>query len=147
MPIFYSFGLYREVVRYVSFRALWLSIQASSVYAALWGLIIFMVGVEPASRSVILINWVLVVLIIASSRFFARWLFIGKLDKINVVIYGAGSAGRQLSTALSQSKEYNPVAFIDDAIEINNHYINGLKVHSPKALQGLIDNQLSLIHI
>jgi FlaA1/EpsC-like NDP-sugar epimerase len=144
LPIFYSFGLYREVVRYVSFRALWLSIQASSIYAALWGLIIFMVGIEPASRSVILINWVLIVLVIASSRFFARWLFIGKTDKNNVVIYGAGSAGRQLSNALSQSKEYNPVAFIDDAIEINNHSINGLKVYSPEALQSLIDNKKTI---
>jgi FlaA1/EpsC-like NDP-sugar epimerase len=141
LPIFFSFGLYREVVRYVSFRALWLIIQAASLYAALWGLIIFMVGIEPASRSVILINWALVVLFVASSRFLARWLFIGKTEKNNVVIYGAGSAGRQLATALSHSKEYNPVAFIDDAIEIINHSINGLKVYSPKDLQRLIDNK------
>ena len=64
LPIFFSFGLYQEVVRYVSFRGIWLIIQASSTYAILWGLIIFMIGIEPASRSVILINWFLIILIV-----------------------------------------------------------------------------------
>jgi FlaA1/EpsC-like NDP-sugar epimerase len=141
LPIFFSFGLYREVTRYTSFRSLWFIIQAASVYAVSWGLIIFMFGVEPASRSVILINWALVVLFIASSRFFARWLFTGKEVTNNVVIYGAGSAGRQLSTALNQSKEYNPIAFIDDANEIKNHSINGLKAYSPDDLQSLINKK------
>ena len=86
VTIFIGFGLYREVIRYVSFRALWLTIQASTLYGVSWGLIIFMVGIEPISRSVILINWALVVLIFSGSRFFARWLLTGKVDKNNVVI-------------------------------------------------------------
>jgi FlaA1/EpsC-like NDP-sugar epimerase len=140
VPIFFSFGLYREVIRYVSFRSLWFIVQAATAYALSWGLIIFMLGIEPASRSVILINWALTVLFIVSSRFFVRWFFNGKEDN-NVVIFGAGSAGRQLSTALNYSKEYNPVAFIDDATEIKNHSINGLKTHSPDDLQSLIDKK------
>ena len=124
MPIFTSFGLYREVIRFVGFKALWNIIQASSIYAMLWGLMVFMANIEDVPRSVILINWVLVILVIASSRFFARWIFLDQVNSNNVVIYGAGSAGRQLSTALSQSKELNPVAFIDDSNEINNHSIN-----------------------
>jgi FlaA1/EpsC-like NDP-sugar epimerase len=141
LPIFYSFGLYQKVVRYVSLRDIWLIIQASSSYSILWGLILFMAEIEPASRSVILINWVLVVLVITSSRFLARWLLLFQGDKNNVIIYGAGSAGRQLSNALNQSNEYNPIAFIDDSSEINNHFINGLKVFYPTHLQSLIDKK------
>ena len=141
MPIFTGFGLYREVIRFVGFKALWNIIQASSVYAMLWGLIVFMANIGDVPRSVILINWVLVTLVIGSSRLFARWLFSGATSQNCVVIYGAGSAGRQLLNALKQSKEYNPIAFIDDAASIHNTIINGLRVYPPDNLKNLIDTK------
>jgi len=58
--------------------------------------------------------------------------------KHNVIIYGAGSAGRQLSTALVQSNEYNPIAFVDDSEEIYQQSINGLKVYSRENINDLI---------
>ena len=77
---------------------------------------------------------------------FARWLFSEILSEMNphsknVVIYGAGSAGRQLSIALSQSNEYNPVALIDDANEMHRQTINGLEVFSPDNLESLINKK------
>lgn len=141
LPIFIWFELYREVIRYFSVRALWQIGQAATLYATLWGLISYMANVDYVPRSVVLINWALVILVIGGSRFFVRWILLDKLNSNNVVIYGAGSAGRQLSTALSQSKEYNPIAFIDDSLEINNHSINGLKVYHPDNLRNLIDDE------
>ena len=141
MPIFTGFGLYREVVRFVGFKAIWNIMQAASVYAMLWGLIVFMAKIDNVPRSVILINWVLVILVIGSSRLFARWLFSEATNQNRVVIYGAGSAGRQLLSALKNSKEYNPLAFIDDSESIHNSIINGLKVYSPDSLQNLIDTK------
>ena len=60
-PVFKSFGLYREVIRYVNSRALWRIIQAATVYGIAWGLIVFMARIDIATnfavpRSVILIN-------------------------------------------------------------------------------------------
>jgi FlaA1/EpsC-like NDP-sugar epimerase len=141
IPIFFRFGLYREVIRYVSFESIWGIIQAVTLYAVIWGLLAFMVTnwtVFP--RSVILINWLLVLLIIAGSRLFSRWLFlnINSLQKKSVLIYGAGAAGRELSIVLSQSKIYKPVAFIDDDSQIYHQTINGLKVFSKDELEGLI---------
>jgi FlaA1/EpsC-like NDP-sugar epimerase len=141
IPIFTGFGLYREMVRFVGFKALWNIIQAASIYAMLWGLIVLLTNTNGIPRSVILINWVLVILVIVSSRLFARWLFSEVTSQNRVVIYGAGSAGRQLSDALKQSKEYNPIAFIDDSESIYNNIINGLRVHSPDDLQRLIDTK------
>jgi len=141
IPIFTSFGLYHEIIRYVGFKALWRIIQAASLYGALFGLILLMARFESVPRSVILINWVLVILVIGSSRFFTRWILVENGNNNNVVIYGAGSAGRQLSNALSQSKEYNPVAFIDDSNLIIDRSINGLKVYSPSDLLSLIDQK------
>jgi FlaA1/EpsC-like NDP-sugar epimerase len=115
------------------------------LYAILWGLVSFMIDVEGIPRSVILINWLVVIIVVGSSRFFARWLLSesiinsGLFQKTNVLIYGAGSAGRQLSTALQESGEYRPVAFIDDASEVYHHSINGLVVNSQDDLVDLIE--------
>ena len=139
MPIFTGFGLYNEVIRFVSIKALWNIFQASSIYVMLWGLIVFMANIDNVPRSVILINWALVIIVIGSSRLFAFWVFSEATSQNRVVIYGAGSAGRQLLNALKQSKEYNPIAFLDDSESIHNNIINGLKVYSPDNLKNLID--------
>jgi len=145
LPIFIRFGLYRTIIRYASFRAFWQINQAVTLYAILWGLIAFMVANwEAFPRSVILINWILVIMTIGSSRLFARWFLSrsntnsGLLQKNNVLIYGAGAAGRQLSRALKDSAEYTQVAFIDDSSELYNIFINGLEVFSREDLEGLI---------
>ena len=144
LPIFGYFGLYRVMIRYVGFKALWHINQAAAMYAILWGLVSFMTVVVNIPRSVILINWTLVIVMLSSSRLIARWLLSESninndlLSKSNVVIYGAGSAGRQLSTALKESGEYRPVAFIDDTSEMHNQSINGLIVYSKDDIAHLI---------
>ena len=62
--IFVRFGLYRAVIRYIGFKALWAIVQAVSLYALVWGVIGFMVAVDGIPRSVLLINWVLSLLAI-----------------------------------------------------------------------------------
>ena len=147
IPIFIRFGLYRTVIRYIGFKALWAVVQAITLYALLWGVIVFMTAVEGIPRSVILINWLSLIVAIGGSRMIGRWLLSGVDNKVNstaitnVVIYGAGSAGRQLSIALTESSEYNPVAFIDDDNEMNSQSINGINVVSRDELGRLIEKK------
>jgi len=144
IPIFVRFGLYRAIVRYIGFRVIWAIIQAVTLYALLWGLAVFMISVDGMPRSVIVINWLLVISAIGGSRIFGRWLLLESENRKNskecrnVVIYGAGSAGRQLSIALRQSFEYNPVAFIDDNSELYRQSINGIIISSRSELGHLI---------
>jgi FlaA1/EpsC-like NDP-sugar epimerase len=144
IPIFVRFGLYRAIVRYIGLRALWAITQAVTLYALLWGLAVFMVSVDGMPRSVIVINWLLVISAIGGSRIFGRWLLLesenrhNSKERRNVMIYGAGSAGRQLSIALRQSPEYNPVAFIDDNPELHRQSINGIIISSRADLGPLI---------
>ena len=144
--IFVKFGLYKTIIRFIGFRAVWAIVQAVSIYAVIWGVIGFMVAVEGIPRSVILINWALTLLAIGGLRLSARWLFSeaqsdSESQRRNVVIYGAGSAGRQLSTALMQSNEYSPVAFLDDENKIQRQFINGVEVFSLNSLSRLIDDK------
>ena len=145
-PIFIKFGLYRAIVRYIGFKALWAIVQAVSLYALVWGVIVLLSGIEGVPRSVILINWILAMLLIGGSRIVGRWYFYEEKSRINnasskrqnVLIYGAGSAGIQLATALSYSRELRPIAFIDDDPGLSNHHIIGMKVHTSSELEQLI---------
>lgn len=146
IPIFMQFGLYRAIIRYLGLRALWAVIQAVSLYAMLWGLLILFARIDEVPRSVILINWLVAILFIGGTRMLARWWFAKELlDKsekksrqTRVAIYGAGSAGIQLATALSYSHEYKPVAFIDDKPELHNNHVNSLRVYPFDKLDDLI---------
>ena len=144
LPIFYAFGFYREVIRYVGFKALWQINQATTLYSVLWALISFMAVIDGIPRTVILINWSIVLMSVGGSRFFARWVLSQEnitnplSQKRNVLIYGAGSAGRELCTALYQSSEYNPVAFVDNSVELYRQSINGLEVFNEDDIEDLI---------
>ena len=143
LPIFFRFKLYRHVVRYVNFIAIWSIFKAVSLYSILWTIIAIMVAPSSIPRSVIIMNWLIVIMAVSGSRLIARW-FLSDTNNnnlssnINVLIYGAGSAGRQLSTALKESNEYNPVAFIDDSNELANHSISGINIYSRANLSNLI---------
>lgn len=146
IPIFIKFALYRAIVRYIGFKALWTIIKAVSFYAVIWSALVFISGVSGIPRSVTLINWLIAILLIGGSRMVARWWFAGieignplnKKLKRHVVIYGAGTAGIQLASVLGYSKEYASVAFLDDNKDLHKNTINGLRVYSVQELDKLI---------
>lgn len=59
-------------------------------------------------------------------------------DRLSVAIYGAGSAGIQMASALRQAREARPIMFIDDNITLRNLMIAGLQVRNPAMLPELI---------
>ncbi len=141
IPVFAKFNLYHTIIRFSGLGLLWAVFKATSLYALLWAIIVLMSEIESIPKSVILINWMLVMLSIGGLRMMAKWALSGTDDttgRKNVVIYGAGSAGRQLVNALFQSKEYNPVAFVDDNKGLISQYVNGAKVYSIDRIELLI---------
>ena len=143
IPIFVRFGLYRSIIRYIGFKALWAVVRAVSLYALVWGIVGFMVAVDGIPRSVIFINWVLSLLAIGGLRIGARWLLTNNPDRTffastnspseqykRVMVYGAGDAGIQLISALEYSKEYQPVGLFDDSKELQGNQIEGLNIYS-----------------
>lgn len=146
--IFFQFGLYRSVTRYVGFRALWNIVKAISLYSLILGVIILLSGLDNIPRSIILINWALLVLVICSLRLFARWILtkeIGALDtnfsgnKKRALIYGAGNTGVQLASALNQTKEYKIEGFIDDSKDLQRNIVWGLVVYSTDQIEMLVE--------
>ena len=88
-------------------------------------------------------HWSLSLILIIGSRIFGKTFALGKdvnnsKTRKNVVVYGAGSAGRQLVIALSHSSEYNPVAFLDDSKDLQNNFIDRIEVYNPNHFGKLI---------
>jgi FlaA1/EpsC-like NDP-sugar epimerase len=55
------------------------------------------------------------------------------------LIYGAGEAGFQLFSLLEQDKEYFPVGFIDDDLQLVGRVIGGRRIYSSSNMQAVID--------
>ena len=60
-------------------------------------------------------------------------------DYDNVVIYGAGEAGKELLEGLRNSHKYNVVAYIDDDPQLTGAYLLGKKIYPAHKLVGLVD--------
>ena len=149
IPVFIKFGLYRAIIRYLGMQAIWTVVQATMLYEILFAVLVLMSNVQGVPRTVYAIQALLLLIIVGGTRLIARWwinsiqngsnhLARNKKTVPPVIIYGAGASGMQLAAVLSQSNQYRPVAFIDDAIEFHNHQINGLTVFPFTQLSHLI---------
>ena len=81
IAVFHSFGLYQAVTRFSGLKSLFFIFLAATLYSTLWGLIGYMIGFEGTPRSVVIINWLGVSMLILGSRVFARWIL--GIDEIN----------------------------------------------------------------
>ena len=151
VPIFVRLGLYRAIIRYIEIRALWTIIQATTLYALVFAFVLYESGIKVIPRTVSPLNWLIIMLFVGSSRFFARWWLREAYFRLggsrspaghrkkNVVIYGAGSAGAQLASALELGREFRPVAFIDDDKLLHRRKVNGLRIYPLSSLNYLIE--------
>jgi len=57
----------------------------------------------------------------------------------NVIIYGAGEAGRDLLEGLRHSNKYNVVAYIDDDRQMIGAYLLGRKIYAAHELENIVE--------
>jgi FlaA1/EpsC-like NDP-sugar epimerase len=138
IPIFVIFGLYRTIFRYSGAPAVLAVTKAVAFYGVIFASVFTLVGVVGVPRTIGLLQPVVLFLLVALSRFVARfWLggmYIERLrqgGKPRALIYGAGDAGRELAAALSHSHVTNVVGFLDDDPKLHGSYIRGLPVYNP----------------
>jgi FlaA1/EpsC-like NDP-sugar epimerase len=145
LPLFIVFGLYRAIFRYAGLPALMTVLKAVALYAVLYGFAFAVMGVPGVPRTVGVLQPLLLLLGVTFSRAFVRyWLggiYLGTVNRERlprVLIYGAGSAGRQLAAALKTSPELVVVGFLDDDDCQHGQVLNGLKIYSPDAIVDLV---------
>ena len=70
------------------------------------------------------------------------------LNRRNILIYGAGNAGRQLLTSLENNTEFKVIGFLDDDILLHRQVLLGKKIYKTTKLQKLIKSEdISLVLI
>ncbi|MGM0906934.1 MAG: polysaccharide biosynthesis protein [Pseudomonadota bacterium] len=136
---FTRFGLYRAVVRYVGFKVLSLVFLTVVLSGALLFIGALWMGIElPVSA---IVNYVLIAFwLTGGSRLIVREAYQRAMSrkKDRVIIYGAGSAGRQLAQALANGDDFHPVMFVDDDAALQQTSVLGLKVVSPEDINHVI---------
>ena len=136
---FIKLGLYRAVLRYISFKAL--AMIATSALISSISLVLFSFFIDSfIPRTVPLIYFSYVFLLCGGVRMLVRYYIGLLLDKNNesVLIYGAGSNGQQLSVMLKHAYRYRIRGFIDDNTKLHGNYLLGNKIFSPKDISKLV---------
>jgi FlaA1/EpsC-like NDP-sugar epimerase len=137
-------GLYRPIVRYTDLEFVSTATQAVLVSSGILVFLAYLQGLWPLPRSILLIDALLTLISIVTTRIAIRSVFRQLHSYINncetcqqVVIYGAGVSGSQLARALAQEPTYQIVAFVDDNPELQQQVIQGIKVYPPTDLHRL----------
>ena len=145
LPIFIISGLYRTIFRFSGLPVLVALVRAVGIYSLLYGFLITVIGLPGVPRTVGLIQPILLLLFIGGSRLLAAfWLggaYRSKLKRQHlprVLIYGAGSTGRQLVGALRQSHQMNILGFLEDDPALDGNVLNGYRIYSAEKLPKLI---------
>jgi FlaA1/EpsC-like NDP-sugar epimerase len=148
LPIFVVSGLYRAIFRYSGFPAMFAVARAIGVYGLLFASVVTAMGIAGIPRTVGLIQPLLLFFAIGGSRALARyWLGGMYQSQLQVaalpraLVYGAGSAGRQLVSALENSFEMRVAGFLDDDDRLHGHVLNGQPIFSPDDLGDLIESK------
>ena len=132
-------GLYRAVIRFISSKAaasIGLAVLLSTLSLVLLSFYLHV----PLPRTVPVVFAAFLMILVGGSRFFVRTVLASTENKgkETVIIYGAGSSGRQLAQSLIQGSEYSPVAFIDDDKRIQKSIIQGITVFNRSEINKLI---------
>ena len=145
LPIFLAFGLYREIFRYSGWFAFLTLVRAMCLYSVIFVVVFTLIGIEGVPRTVGFIQPIVLLLLVGASRAFASyWLSNSYRKRLKlaaipqVLIYGAGDAGRQLITALSHSYEMHVVGFLDDDPRLQEGALSGKRIYSPGRLNELV---------
>ncbi|HEY0924890.1 nucleoside-diphosphate sugar epimerase/dehydratase [Rheinheimera pacifica] len=137
--IFTKLGLYRAVIRYIGQHALGAVltgiVSSAFVLALLFGL--FKVHDKG---NLIFVYAILALVSSGGLRLLARMFLVQRNNghKERVLIYGAGSSGRQLAQALINGEQYHPVVFVDDDTTLHRSTILGVPVGAPAQITSLI---------
>ena len=144
-PVFVRFGLYRAIFRFASWNAMLALVQAMAVYGALYAAVVALAGLPGVPRSVGLIQPLLLLVAAGGSRVLVHYWLSGLYRhglqvqrRPGVLVYGAGSAGRQLAAALAGGNEYRLMGFLDDDQRLWGNSMDGRRVYNPAELGRLI---------
>ncbi len=136
---FIVFGLYDHWWRYVSIRDIWRSLLAVTVASVLAVVAIYFWNPVPGfrlPRGIIIIDWLILIGLVAGTRLAARTIFErpGRRRLVtrgrDVLVVGAGDAGQLILREMLRNPNlgYTPLGLVDDDPRKKNLRLHGVRV-------------------
>jgi FlaA1/EpsC-like NDP-sugar epimerase len=136
--VFTAFGFYNRWWRYVSTRDMWGALRGVTVASLAASLTVYffpLANTARLPRGIAVIDWLLLLALVAGSRLLARSIFErpaasrlvahGK----EVIVVGAGDAGQLIVKEMQRGRiGYTPIGFVDDDARKRNDRIQGVRV-------------------
>ncbi|SMC39260.1 nucleoside-diphosphate sugar epimerase/dehydratase [Sporomusa malonica] len=133
LAIFYLFGLYQRLWRYASIHELLGIIFAVTISSLVISVYMNIISAN-IPRSISIISWLLVIILVGASRLFIRILhFIRQKqqeESSHILIVGAGDAGAMIAREINQRycDTKKLIGFIDDDKYKHNQMLFGVKI-------------------
>ncbi len=145
IPIFFRFRLYDSIFRFSGWNAMLAVSRAMVLFGAAFALIVTVWGLSGVPRTVGIIQPLLMFVGVGASRLLVRVtlgdLYRGMFKRAGlpgVLIYGAGSAGRQLASALMNSRHHRLIGFIDDNPVVQGRTVDFVPIFSRHDLADIV---------
>ncbi len=145
VSVFTRLGLYRAVVRFMGFQAMIAILKGVLFLSLVLYALAALSEVEGFPRSVPINFAIIAGLYISATRFLVRSYYHQYIQSASgkepVLIYGAGDAGTQLLSSIINTRQFDPVGFVDDDALLQGHEIQGLPVYSPTTMKSLVEKR------
>ena len=139
---FLRVGLYRVILKYIGARLILTTFRSTTISYLVVVLFLFFYDPNQFPRSILLTFWFISNVLLIISRFLFKGILYSwdsfEMDRKNILVYGAGKAGVQISESLKKANDYKVVGFIDDDFSKVNTIVNSIDVYSFADLNSLI---------
>lgn len=146
LPIFLMMGVYRSVMRFIGSRTMFGIATSCVLMGAALSVVFVIISVPGVPRTIAFLQPMVFAVLLVISRLFARYIlfdllnqrgFVGTPSK--VMIFGAGSAGRQLAVSLMHEPGMFLHGYIDDDARLAGQHLDGVKVYHSDNMEGIVD--------
>jgi FlaA1/EpsC-like NDP-sugar epimerase len=144
-PIYTYMGTYRTIFRFAGAGTMAALMRATTAFATPI-IVLFMIWTIPGvPRTLGLILPIIFFAFLSLSRIVARYIIIDILTQRHfageprrVLVYGAGSSGRQLVSSLKHEPGMQVVGFVDDDCRLKGQTLDNYTIYEPSELPQLI---------
>ncbi len=135
LPIFVVMNVYQTIFRYAGSGTIITLLKASTMVLVVFMIIFMLIGFDHVPRTMGVLFPVIFFLMLSLSRIVARYILYDLVginafegSKRGVLIYGAGSAGRQLALSIRHEPSMELLAYLDDDQSLEAETLDGTKI-------------------
>jgi FlaA1/EpsC-like NDP-sugar epimerase len=145
IPVFFRTGVYAAIFRFAGIGTIRDLVRACAFYTVPLVIIFMTIGVPGIPRTIAVIHPIIFLGLVSFSRSVMRQVLTEMRIDVETgaivrraIIYGAGSAGVQLSLSIKHADNIVQVAFVDDDYRLDGQRLEGAPIYSSDKIEKLV---------